>query len=128
MVKNAISRRCSRSRSAICFLKAGGVPALAQLLTSYPTTPQVTHYTLAALEALLMSCPAASSEAILGWWRPSPDQPIAEEDFDQDDEDVEEDTNFYEVYLECCDKLPDLPCGQDNSSDRAVSLHVVLLE
>ena len=68
------------------FLKAGGVPALSAVLNSQQPTPSVIRYTLCALEALTASCPAASCEAILGWWRPNSDQPIDQDAFNDDEE------------------------------------------
>lgn len=52
------------------FLKAGGVPALAKILTAEQQLPRTSRYALAAIEALMLSCPAAACEALLGWWRP----------------------------------------------------------
>lgn len=70
---------------------------MSQLLGSYQPTPLVIRYTFAALEALILSCPAASCEAILGWWRPNADQPIAEIEYDQGGDEIEELNGFYEV-------------------------------
>lgn len=58
-------------RHATSFLAARGVPALAKVLAADHQLPRATRFVLAAVEALLLSCPAAACEALLGWWRPS---------------------------------------------------------
>ena len=47
------------------------MPALARVLTTEQPLPRTTRYALAAIEALMLSCPAAACEALLGWWHPT---------------------------------------------------------
>lgn len=59
-------------------MAAGGVPALARVVSSEQQLPRAIRFVMAAIEALMLACPAASCEALLGWWRPTTDE--AEQD------------------------------------------------
>ena len=45
--------------------------ALARVLTTEQPLLRTTRYALTAIEALMLSCPAAACEALLGWWHPT---------------------------------------------------------
>lgn len=61
-------------RYAAKFLAAGGILALTRVLTSEQQIPRSVRYVLAAIEALMLSCPAAACEALLGWWNPTSEE------------------------------------------------------
>ena len=58
-------------RYAAKLLAAGGILALTQVLTCKEQIPRSVRYVLAAVEGLMLSCPAAACEALLGWWNPT---------------------------------------------------------
>ena len=58
----------------MAFMEAGGIPALARVLTAEQQLPRAVRFALAAVEGLMLACPASACEALLGWWRPTTDE------------------------------------------------------
>ena len=76
---STVSVSTIRSASICCryatkLLAAGGILALTRALTSKEQIPRSVRYVLAAVEALMLSCPAAACEALLGWWNPTSEE------------------------------------------------------
>jgi hypothetical protein len=51
--------------------------ALTRVLTAGQQLPRSVRYALAAVEALMLSCPAAACESLLGWWNPTSQESLA---------------------------------------------------
>ena len=62
---------------------------MARVLTSEQQIPRSVRYVLAAIEALMLSCPAAACEALLGWWNPTSEENQAKIREAQEQEDLD---------------------------------------
>ena len=50
---------------------------MTQVLTAGQQLPRSVRYALATVEGLMLSCPAAACETLLGWWNPTSDDSLA---------------------------------------------------